>query len=369
MKIAIIGTRGIPNNYGGFEQFAEYLSTMMVARGYEVTVYNPHFHPFKGDKFKGVNIIRKWSPEDKMGASANFVYDYLSLKDALGRGFDIIYEAGYATNVVSHLLLRTKHTRIVTNMDGLEWKRSKWGPVTRRLTKYFEYLAVKTSHYLIADNVGIQKYIKQRYGKDSYFLAYGANLVQNFSVELLQKYGAEPLKYYLIIARLEPENNIEQIIDGYLMSGETVPILVVGNKKTKFYYKLAEKTQHNANVKFLDGIYDQPALDVLRKYAIAYFHGHSVGGTNPSLLEAMSSQAFIVAHDNDFNRGVLCENALFFKNANDIKTYIGNIHNLRKEHADYFIQNNLRSISETYSWEKILDQHIDFFNAICNNKE
>lgn len=364
MKIAIIGTRGIPNNYGGFEQFAEYLSVMMAEQGYDITVYNPHFHPFKEDTYKGVKIIRKWSPEDKLGSSANFIYDYLCLKDALNKGFDIIYEAGYATNVLSHKLLPIHRSKIVTNMDGLEWKRAKWNRFTRRFTKYLERLTVKTSHYLVADNIGIQKYLQDEYGKASFFLAYGANKVTSFPEELLQQYNVTPFSYYILIARLEPENNIEAIIDGYLLSGSKAPLLVVGNKSTKLYHQLQERIKDHTNVKFMGGIYDQTALNVLRKNALAYFHGHSVGGTNPSLLEAMASHAFIIAHNNEFNKSVLKENALFFNSAEEVKEHIGNIDHLRSEHSVNFINLNLNCIEDVYSWKRIVEQHIEVFEKI-----
>ena len=136
MKIAILGTRGIPNNYGGFEQFAEYISIGLVKKGHDVTVYNPSFHPYKETKFKGVNIIKAYSPEEKLGSMGNFIYDYNCLKDAKQRNFDIIYEAGYATCSPFFYLLKSKKSKLITNMDGIEWKRSKWNFLTKKLMKF-----------------------------------------------------------------------------------------------------------------------------------------------------------------------------------------------------------------------------------------
>lgn len=314
VKIAIIGTRGIPNYYGGFEQFAQYLAQGLVERGHDITVYNPIDHPFKEETFGGIKIVRKWHPENKIGSFSNFIYDYLCLKDALGKGFDIIYEAGYGTNAPSHLLLNIDRSVIMTNMDGLEWKRAKWNYLTKMLMKYFERLTVKTSHCLVSDNVGIQAYIKNKFGRDSRFLAYGADPVGQCPVEPLAQYGVTPQGYFLVIARIEPENNIEVIINGYLKSSSTLPILIVGSKSTRFFGKLAAKLPDDNNIRFVGGIYDKPALDTLRQHALIYLHGHSVGGTNPSLLEAMASGAFISAHENEFNRSVLEDNALFFSN-------------------------------------------------------
>ncbi|MGL4338732.1 MAG: DUF1972 domain-containing protein, partial [Turicibacter sp.] len=159
MKIAILGTRGIPNNYGGFEQFAEYLSLGLIKRGHEVSVYNPHFHPYKEISFNGVSIIKKFSPEKQIGASANFIYDFLCYKDAINKDFDVILECGYHSNAPSYFLKRkNKKPLLITNMDGLEWRRSKWNEFTRKLIKKLERIAVAKSDILVSDNLGIQEY-------------------------------------------------------------------------------------------------------------------------------------------------------------------------------------------------------------------
>src|SRR5258706_146969 len=139
MRIAILGTKGIPNNYGGFEQFAEELSIRLVQNGHSVTVYNPSFHPHTEDSYKGVNIKWIYSPEEVIGGAANFIYDHLCLKDALNSNYDIIYEAGYHSVALSFWFLKIRKINrpvIVTNMDGLEWKRSKWSPLVRKFIKY-----------------------------------------------------------------------------------------------------------------------------------------------------------------------------------------------------------------------------------------
>jgi len=128
LKIAILGTKGIPNEYGGFEQFAEFVSVLLAERGHDITVYNPSYHSFKADSYRGVKIIRMASPESSLGSFANFIYDFLCLKDALRKDFDIIYEAGYHSVALSYQFFNVKkiqHPIILTNMDGLEWARSK----------------------------------------------------------------------------------------------------------------------------------------------------------------------------------------------------------------------------------------------------
>ena len=216
MRIAILGTRGIPNNYGGFEQFAEYLSADLVESGHSVTVYNPRFHPFKDDNFKGVEIVRMYSPENQLGAAANFIYDFLCLRHAIYQDYDIIYEAGYGTCAIFYpLLVRFKRRKsvLVTNMDGMEWKRSKWGRFSKRVMKYTEKLAVRYSDQLIADNNGISDYFSEEYGISTTVLEYGADLVVSYSEQTLIEYNLTKMNYFMVVARLEPENNVHLILD------------------------------------------------------------------------------------------------------------------------------------------------------------
>lgn len=363
MKIAILGTKGIPNNYGGYEQFAEFISRKLVERGHEVTVYNPSFHPFKEDKFEGVTIIRKYSPEGIMGGAANFIYDYLCLKDALKKDFDIIYEAGYHSVAISYKLLnikKIKHPVILTNMDGLEYKRSKWNALTRSLIRYLEAMTVRESHYLISDNEGIQHYYQSKFGADSYFIPYGADRVKNFDPGYLNPYSIDPRNYMILVARLEPENNIEMILDGHVLSGSLLKFLVVGNYMTSYGYKLKNKYS-SSNIQFVGGVYNKAELDSLRYFAMAYFHGHSVGGTNPSLLEAMASKSFIAAHDNEFNRSVLLQGALYFKNEIEVSELIKTMHLLRQSNSMDFMERNLLRLDTYYDWDKIATQYEELF--------
>jgi len=359
MKIAILGTRGIPNNYGGFEQFTEYLSVGLVLRGHDVVVYNPHFHPYDESHYKGVSIVRAWCPESVIGSAAHFIYDYLCLKDALTHNFDAILECGYQSSSVSFYLCRHNKPVLVTNMDGLEWKRDKWGFLTRKMTRWFERLGANKSHALVADNVGIQEYLATTYGKSSYCIPYGADVVHEFDKTALDQYGLNVGEYFLLIARLEPENNIVPILDGYVLSGSNLPFIVIGNHKTKFGRELVARYV-GKNVRFVGGLYSFDALNALRVNAGMYFHGHSVGGTNPSLLEAMAASAYICAHDNVFNRSVLGLDAHYFQHDTDVAGII------RDKSGDAIhragcIESNLAKIERQYSWDNIIDQYESCF--------
>lgn len=376
MKIAFVSTRGIPNNYGGFEQFAEYISVGMAQRGHEVVVYSPKFHPYQESTYKGVRIKHIYSPETWMGSSVgSFFYDFASLRDALKKeDFDIIYEAGYTSIIPAYIWFNVKKRKrpiFTTNMDGLENKRSKFSPMVRRFLDWEEKMAVKYSHYLIADNMGIHDYYKEKYGKESKFLAYGADIHDDFKAEYLEEFGLKSEEYYILIVRLEPENNIVMAIEGYLHSKENGrrPLIVVGKTNTPHGKELVEKYGNERNVEFVGGIYDFKKLDSVRHFSKAYFHGHSVGGTNPSLLEAMAAGCFIFAHDNIFNRAVLKENAFYYPSADKVTEYLNRIDTIAEGSKIQYTARNIEVIRNEYSWESLIDKHEKYFYWLLSQKQ
>lgn len=376
MKIAFVSTRGIPNNYGGFEQFAEYISVGMAQRGHEMVVYSPKFHPYQESTYKGVRIKHIYSPETWMGSSVgSFFYDFASLRDALKKeDFDIIYEAGYTSIIPAYIWFNVKKRKrpiFTTNMDGLENKRSKFSPMVRRFLDWEEKMAVKYSHYLIADNMGIHDYYKEKYGKESKFLAYGADIHDDFKAEYLEEFGLKSEEYYILIARLEPENNIVMAIEGYLHSKENGrrPLIVVGKTNTPHGKELVEKYGNERNVEFVGGIYDFKKLDSVRHFSKAYFHGHSVGGTNPSLLEAMAAGCFIFAHDNIFNRAVLKENAFYYPSADKVTEYLNRIDTIAEGSKIQYTARNIEVIRNEYSWESLIDKHEKYFYWLLSQKQ
>ena len=366
MKIAILGTRGIPNNYGGFEQCAEFLSVGLVKKGHQVTVYSPDFHSYKEDTYKGVHIIRKAGLKSFLGNSAsNFIYDYICFKDAVNRDFDIILELGLITSALSVIFCNHKNKVIVTNLDGLEWKRSKWNNLIQKVTKTIEKFGVKHSDYLIADNVGIQKYILDEYNRDSEFIAYGAFDSATPSTNCLKEYGLFPDNYILTIARLEPENNLEMMFDGYISSGIKIPYFVIGNHLTNYGDFLKDKYR-NSDIIFLGGIFNKIHLDNIRYYSKYYLHGHSVGGTNPALLEAMAANTFILVHDNQFNKSVVNKNSYYFNSANALAELLKDKDILKNKIK--FAKNNLSKIDNVYRWSIVVNQYESYFKRILDNK-
>ncbi len=364
MKIGILGTRGIPNHYGGFEQFTEFFAVYLAKKGYDVYVYNSSNHKYKEATFKGVKLIHCYDPEHKVGTFGQFIYDYNCIMDSRKRDFDVLLQLGYTSNTIWHRLLPKKPV-IVSNMDGLEWKRTKYSPPVQKFLKYAEKLAVKSSDFLISDSIGIQNYLLKEYKAKSEYIAYGAEPFKSPDISVLEDYNVEKFNYNMLIARFEPENNLEVILDGAALAKTKTPFLVVGKHDVnKFGSYLKNKFKDCEHIRFMGGIYNLEHLNSLRYFSKLYFHGHSVGGTNPSLLEAMASNAFIIAHNNEFTKSILQENAFYFDDKNDVKEVIDNLK--KEDHLDK-IENLFQKIENEFTWDIINKKYLDFLHE-CAKK-
>ena len=359
MRIGILGTRGIPNAYGGFEQFAEHFSSHMVRRGHQVWVYCSSLHPYQTSTWNGVQLIHCPDPEDRMGSFGQFIYDYRCMKDARRRSFDILLILGYTSSSV-WMRMAPAASISITNMDGLEWKRSKYPPAVRRFLKKAESWAAKRSDYLIADSPAIAEYLQNNYGRNAKYVAYGATPYEHPEPNYLREFGVEPGKYSMLVARSEPENHIHTICEAYAHSSAKDPLLVIGNFDNR-YGKGLKKYFSDDRIRFIGPVYELEKLNPLRHYSRLYFHGHSVGGTNPSLLEAMASSALICAHDNVFNRAVLGENAFYFSSMTDLQEQINK--QPKKQDYKHFLSANLTKIRDHYSWPRISNELEDFFES------
>jgi glycosyltransferase involved in cell wall biosynthesis len=352
MKIGIIGTRGIPNYYGGFEEFAEFVAPALVKRGHSVVVYNSSLHPYRQSEWNGVKLITRYDPEDRMGTFGQFIYDLNCILDAHRRRFDVILQLGYTSSSIWSWLMPSKPV-IITNMDGLEWKRSRYSRKVQKFLKRAEKWAAFSSHQLISDSKEIQSYLLSEYGRSSRYIAYGASLFTKPEESMLERMSLSKYNYNMLVARMEPENNIEMILEGHVHSNSTKRLILVGNYNNHFGTYLKNKYT-DKRIQFWGPIYDLQLLNNLRHFSSLYFHGHTVGGTNPSLLEAMASQALIVAHDNVFNKSVLDGDALYFSSAKEITDLIEKC--IDKDRYASFIQNNSEKIIRFYSWDYVTDQ-------------
>jgi glycosyltransferase involved in cell wall biosynthesis len=353
MKIGILGTRGIPNTYGGFEQFAEILSAALAKKDHQVYVYNSHLHSYRESTWVGVNIIHCYDWEKKLGTAGQFIYDMNCINDARKREFDVLLHLGYTSDSVWYRRWPRSAINLV-NMDGLEWKRSKYTKLTKWFLQKAEAWAARHADHLISDSIEIRKYLLKKYNHDSTFIPYGAEVFDNPETSYLTPFQLQPWQYHLTVSRLEPENNIEMIIRGHLHSQAEHTLVIVGSLTTGFGKKLKKKYGDD-KIKFVDGIYNKTVLNNLRYFSKTYFHGHSAGGTNPSLLEAMACGCRIAAHDNIFNRAVLENDANYFSNVKQVSEIVNEA--LHKKNVEQRKQLNLEKIRSLYNWNKIIKNY------------
>jgi glycosyltransferase involved in cell wall biosynthesis len=354
IKIGIIGTRGIPNRYGGFEQLAQYLSVGLVQKGHTVVVYNGHDHPYQQKSYEGVQLVHCHNPEGRLGTAGQFIYDLNCIRHARRQGFDVLLFLGYTSSSVWGWLY-PRRTVVVSNMDGLEWRRSKYGPWVRRFLRYAEKLAVRYSQYLIADSPAIQQYLQERYGKASTYIAYGAEIVTEGDDALLVQHGLRPQHYCMLMARMEPENNVAMVLEGFAATDTPHRLVVVGNMQNRYGQGLLRRFGQDKRIVFTGAVFDTRQLQALKQQALLYFHGHSAGGTNPSLLEAMASQVPIAAHDNVFNRAVLEADAFYFAHAADVGRLVQSL--AQRPSTTDMVQRNFDKIQQQYNWPLIIDQY------------
>lgn len=364
LKIAILGTRGIPNYYGGYEQAASYLAPGLVEKGHEVTVYNSFNHPYRQKEWNGTRIIHQKDPEAKIGAAGQFIYDWNCLRHAQKENYDVILMMGYTSSSVWGKFY-PKKTIIISNMDGLEWKRSKYSKPVQQFLHYAERLAIKYSDHYIADSTAIQEYLRNKYMVEPAYIPYGAVIHDSADPDLLRSYRTAAHEYFLLVARLEPENNIEIILEGFYRSNSSLSFIVVGDtSKNDFGRKMKKRYGSNDRIFFAGAVFDAQILHTLRHFCRLYFHGHSVGGTNPSLLEAMASCAPIAAHDNPFNRAVTGDDAFYFSTIEDVANLVCNT-----AANTQMVANNLQKIKEQFNWHSVINQYEQFIMECCSKKK
>ncbi|MEP7374665.1 MAG: DUF1972 domain-containing protein [Chitinophagaceae bacterium] len=365
LRIGILGTRGIPNHYGGFEQFAEYLSAGLSLRGHEVYVYNSSRHPYQQTEWNGVQIIHCTDPEHRIGTIGQFIYDLNCINDSRKRDFNVLLHLGYTSDSIWHWRWPKKTINMV-NIDGMEWMRSKYNKPTKIFLKWAEALAAKNAQVLIADSPQMQNHFLTRYHKKPVYIPYGADVFTQADNSIPSSYELAPKQYFLLVARMEPENNIEMILRGWLSSKQAHPLLVVGNIGNKFGKHLLDEFHQCRGIHFAGSVYDQYTLNNLRYFSARYFHGHSVGGTNPSLLEAMACQCNIAAHNNAFNKAVLENGADYFSNSTEVAAIINTPDNYPS--VDERKKINIERIRTIYNMEKNIDDYERLMLQACDEK-
>lgn len=315
--LRILGTRGVPAAHGGFETFAEYLALYLVARGWQVIVYcqENEGSALHTDEWRGVQRVR--IPVKTAGAAGTIVFDWLATRHA-AQHQDLCLTLGYNTAVFC-ALLRWKGVPNLINMDGIEWSRAKWGPVAKTWFWLNERAGCWLGNHLIADHPAIKAHLATRVPASKITtIPYGADELQGADAAHLAPLGLQPGRYLSVIARPEPENSLLEIVSAFSAQPRGVQLAVLGRYEEGNAFHRAVKAAASDEVLFLGAIYDKQVVQAIRFFSLAYIHGHQVGGTNPSLVEALGAGNAVIAHDNVFNRWVAGPDATYFAGVREL---------------------------------------------------
>mgnify|MGYP002780592708 FL=1 len=355
-KIRILGTRGIPAQHGGFETFAQYLALFLTRRGWHVTVYCQEDSAGETREETWQGVRRVVIPVARQGATGTILFDLKATLHAL-REQGVSLTLGYNTAIFS-LLFRLAGKKNLMNMDGIEWKREKWSYLERQWLYFNEFSGSFLANHLIADHPEIARHLN-RYVAESKIttIPYGAEVVTEADAALLTPWQLTPKRYAIVIARPEPENSILPIVRAFSQKKRGYQLAVLGNytPETNPYHREVVQSASD-EVRFLGAIYDIKTVQALRYYARLYLHGHTVGGTNPSLVEALGAGNAVVAHDNPFNRWVAGEEAHYFKDEPTCAQVFTQL--LDDEQALAKMEAASRHRHQTmFLWEKVLKEY------------
>jgi len=388
-NVFFIGSKGIPAKYGGFETFVDKLTLYKKSKDvmYHVACLNVDEEEFYYHNARCFNVKVK-----NIGPAKAVVYDIKALRQSIGyikkhnlHNCIICILACRIGPFLSHYKKKLTELgiKVFVNPDGHEWKRSKWSAPIRAYWKLSEKLMVKHSDLQICDSKGMQKYIRAEYPEadvNTTFISYGAETnksklkkTDKIVTNWFKKFFCKRKEYYLIVGRFVPENNYETMIREFMSSDVEKDLVIITNvEKNKFYDRLLEATHFTSDkrIKFVGTVYNSELLKKIREEAFAYIHGHEVGGTNPSLLEAMSSTEINLLLNVNFNREVGKKGALYFnKHEGVLVSLINKVEKLKDEEIKQLSEKSSDIIEDFYSWDKIVDEYEELFTGDLPSEE
>lgn len=368
IKVAIIGSVGIPPRYGGFETVTQQLVNFL-GNDFRIYVYCSRRYYKKSERKKILNKTRLYYlPLNALGFQS-VIYDTLSIMHAMVY-VNILLVLGISGGMIFPFIKWFTNRKIVVNVDGIEWEREKWKTFSKKFLKFSEYFAVKFAHAVITDNPAIHDYIRNRYGVDAHLIEYGANHVSPKRFEDIEQIPQNLInvfsqlqkkKYACTVCRIEPENNVHIILDAFSKMPSQI-LVVIGNWNWNVYGKNLKKEYGNyKNLYLLDPVYDQELLDSIRSNCYLYIHGHSSGGTNPSLIEAMYLGLPVVAYKVSFNLSTTENQAFYFDNARQIIDLVTYIESAELERYKKKMQ---EIANRRFRWSIISEKYVSLFSNL-----
>lgn len=366
MKIALIGTRGVPANYGGFETCAEEIAVGLAARGHDVTAYcRPGNAEGDPTEYKGVELVYRPFVDNKLLSTISHTFH--SLRHARKQDFDVlmVFNAG---NSPLTILPRMLGETLAINVDGLEWKRAKWGRLPKLYYQFAEWVASRAAHRVVSDSRRIQEYYDQRWKTPSTFIAYGAHVEGPERPEVLEEYGLERDGYFFVASRLEPENNADTMVEAFRRVETDKQLVIAGSANWKSPFVDRLKSSQDERVRFLGGVYTPGHIRELHCGCFAYVHGNEVGGTNPALLKAMGYGNCVLALDAAYNAEVLDGSGLLWsKDPDDLAEQMrralaepGTVTECRRKAVE--------RVQAAYTWEQITEGYERLFRNLVEGR-
>jgi len=369
MRVSIIGSRGYPYVYSGYETFVKELAERLVKKGIQVTVYC-HKNLFASfpKQVNDIDLVYVSTIETK--SLSQLIHSFLSITHACFTRTDVILVVN-AANGPWGLITRLFRKPTLINVDGMEWLRPKWKGLGARYFHFSAWLCTKLYDRIVTDAEEMRKVYLEEFQKDSTVIAYGAHISYSQQPSLLLQFQLTPFEYYLVVGRLIPDNNADLIIQGFLKAGSSRKLVIVGDVTYNDDYAATMKSKARNNIIFLGYITDSQVLAELYNHCFAYLHGHEFGGTNPTMLTAMANGCAIMAMETRFNREMLNngEFGLFFNKDSDSLAQL-----MQQIEKNDFVIQELRKkarngLTEKYNWDQVTDAYISIFDQLTNNKK
>jgi glycosyltransferase involved in cell wall biosynthesis len=364
LRIALLGTRGIPANYGGFETCAEELATRLAGRGHRVSVYcrTPQID-FPGGQYRGVRLIKRPTIRNKY--LDTIVHSSISAIDAIFRRYDIVYVFGVGNSPVC-ALLRLGRLPVLLNVDGLDWQRDKWPPAARWCLRQAERVAVRVANRTITDSPNVRDYYRDQRGVELEYIPYGADPIYTPPNGTLEAHGLEARSYFLYVGRLEPENHVHGLVTATRAAASRMPTVVVGDAPYADDYKATLRRESDGLVRFTGAIYGSGYWE-LNQNAYAYIFPVVASGTHPALIEAMACGNCVLARDTPDNRHVGADTVRYFSDADELSALMRWAESSPEDVAQLGKQAATR-VRELFDWERVTSEYLELTRRVLERR-
>jgi glycosyltransferase involved in cell wall biosynthesis len=362
LRIAIVGIRGIPANYGGFETCAEQTAIRFAQRHEVYTYCRKGNSAHSDDLYRGIHLIRKAAI--KGSGIETLSHTFTSVLHLIFNNNIQVVHVYNAANAIFIPLLRLFGKKVVVSVDGLEWKRLKWGSFAKLFYKVSEYISTGAAHVIICDSRVVQRYYERKFHVKTEYIPYGADISPDVESKLLDKYGIQERNYFLFVGRLVPEKGVHNLIKAYNRLKTDMPLVIIGDDPQQKEYVAKLKSDANKNVRFLGFVYGND-YQAINQYPYAYVSASLLEGTSPALVAAMGAGNCVLVNGIEENLETIGEAGLYYKE-NDIDDLIAKLKRLieNPQEAEEYRQKAFSHVEDNYNWDAIADKYLYIFGSL-----